>query len=410
MKKQSFLSALKITHYRNYLLGSFISEIGNQMQIVAVAWQVYQMTKNPASLGLIGVANFIPILLFSLIGGLMADRMDRRKLLLFSLSSQLGLGLVLFVLTITAAITPVLIYLILFLIAIAQSFSLPARQAVVPNLVPKSLLMNAVSLGSLQFQGAIVIGPAIAGFIIGGLGVSLIYLINIFSFLFFIAAIYTLRVPLQKYHADVEFGLTAIKEGVKFVLSTPILYTTMILDFLVTFFGTATILMPVFAQDVLHVGASGLGFLYAAPAVGGVLAGILLVILHHKIQHQGKVIIACVIIYGLATIGFGLSQNFFLSIGFLILVGFGDMVATIIRNTIRQVITPDHLRGRMASLLRIFFQGGPQLGDIEAGFLAKAIGAPITAVVGGVGVLLITSLLFFKGRALREYHGKDLVV
>ncbi|MBI2017549.1 MFS transporter [Candidatus Daviesbacteria bacterium] len=402
---------LKVTHFRNYLFGAFLSEIGNQMQTVAVAWQVYEMTRNPASLGLIGLANFLPIILFSLVGGLVADKVDRKKLLIISQAAQLILALILFTMTITHFINPLMIYGILVLVATAQSFSIPARQSVLPHLVPKEYFMNAVSLNVLQFQGATMIGPAIAGFLIGGMGVAAVYLLNSLSFLFFIGAVLSLNVALQKHDPlKVKFSMGSIMEGIRFVLKTPILYTTMILDFAATFFGTATILMPVFAQDVLHVGPQGLGLLYSGPAIGGVLAGLLVSALHHKIKHQGKTIIAALVLYGLATIGFGLSKIFALSIFFLILLGFGDMTSTIIRNTIRQMITPDHLRGRMASVMRIFFQGGPQLGDMEAGFLAKAIGGPASVVVGGVGVLLVLSILTFKGKALRQYHGKDLAV
>lgn len=402
---------LKVTHFRNYLLGAFLSEIGNQMQVVAIAWQVYEMTRNPASLGIIGIANFLPIILFSLIGGLVADKVDRKKLLILSQGAQLILAILLFGLTVTHVINPLMIYGILVLVATAQSFSIPARQSVLPHLVPKEYFMNAVSLNVLQYQTATMIGPAIAGFLIGGVGVSAVYFLNAASFLFFIGAVFTLNIPLQKHDSnDVEFNWGAIMEGIKFVTKTPILVTTMILDFFVTFFGTANILMPVFAQDVLHVGPKGLGLLYSAPAVGGVLAGLLISLLHHKIEHQGRAIIAALTVYGLATIGFGLSKFFPLSIFFLVLVGFGDMVSTIIRNTIRQVITPDHLRGRMSSIMRIFFQGGPQLGDMEAGFLAKAIGGPSAVVLGGFGVLIVLLLLTFKGKALRQYHGKDLAV
>ncbi len=409
--KLSPFLALKITDYRNYLLGSFLSEVGNQMQVVATSWQVYEITRNPVSLGLIGVANFLPILLFSLIGGLVADKVDRKKLLISSQIAQSVLATILFVLTFSNLITPWMIYVVLFLIAVAQSFSIPARQSALPHLVPKSLFINAVSLGSLHWQAAIMIGPAIAGFLIGWGGVASVYILNAFSFLFFIIAILSLKVSLQKHEReDIKFNLSAISDGIKFVLSTPILYSTMILDFLATFFGEATILMPVFAKDILHVGPSGLGFLYSAPAIGGVLAGLLIAALHHKLAHQGQAIIYSVILYGAFTIAFGFSRVLPLSLIFLVGVGFGDMVSTIIRNTIRQMVTPDHLRGRMASIMRMFVQGGPHLGEMEAGFLAKFIGGPATVVVGGVGVILITMLVALKIPTLRKYQGKELVV
>lgn len=410
LSKLSSFSTLKITHYRNYLAGAFLSEIGNQMQVVAVAWQVYEITRNPASLGLIGVANFLPILLFSLFGGLAADKLNRKKLLILSQSAQAILALMLFSLTLFNLINPLMIYLLLFLVSTAQSFSIPVRQSVLPHLVPKPLFMNAVSLNTLQFQAATMLGPAVAGFLIGGFGVSSVYIFNSISFLFFIGAILSLGIPLQKHHTnEVDFSIRSIWEGVRFVISTPILYMTMMLDFLVTFLGTATILMPVFAQDVLGVGPKGLGLLYSAPAIGGVLAGILLSSIH-KIKNQGRIIIASIILYGVAIVGFGLSKIFLISLVFLVLMGFGDMVSTIIRNTIRQMITPDYLRGRMSSVMRIFFQGGPQLGEIEAGFLAKAIGGPATVVIGGLGVVLITSLIAWKSPKLRNYQGKELTV
>lgn len=401
---------LKITHYRNYLVGAFISEIGNQMQIVAVSWQIYEMTRNPAALGLIGVANIVPILLFSLFGGLAADKADRKKLLILSQSAMVVIALIFLILTFFKLINPLMIYALLVLLATAQSFSLPARQAILPHLVPKNYFLNAVSLNTLQFQSATMIGPAIAGFLIGGFGVWAVYFFNTISFLFFIAAVFSLKIPLKLHGKEVELSLSSIGEGIKFVMSTPILYTTMILDFLATFFGTATILMPIFAQDILHVGPQGLGLLYAAPAIGAVLAGGLITLLHGKIVNQGRIIIGSVLLYGLAIIGFGISKIFALSIFFLLLMGFGDMASTVIRNTIRQMITPDHLRGRMVSIMRIFFQGGPQLGEIEAGFLAKAIGGPASVVVGGVGVVLITSIIAWKSRGLREYKGKELAV
>ncbi len=405
------MNALRLPVFRNFLFGTFISEIGNQMQIVAVAWQVYELTRNPVYLGFIGIASFAPTLIFSLVGGLAADKLDRRKLLIISQIALALCAFVLFYLTIFHLINPWVIYLVLALQFTASAFSLPARQAVLPHLVPKNYFMNAISLHSLQFQTAVMTGPAIAGFLIGGFGVQSVYLFNGISFLIFIISILMVKVPLNAVNVDVEFNAASVMAGIKFVITTPILYSTMILDFLATFFGTATILMPVFAKDILHVGPQGLGLLYSAPAIGAIVAGIIFSVLpHHQIKHQGKIIIYSVIFYGLATIGFGLSKTLYLSVFFLILVGFWDMISSVIRNTIRQLITPDHLRGRMISIMRIFFQGGPQLGEIEAGFLASVVGGPLSVVLGGVGAVVITSILGYFSPHLRRYQGKELVV
>lgn len=403
------MQALSVPTYRNYLLGAFISEIGNQMQLVGVSWQIYELTRNPAALGLIGVANLLPILLFSLPGGVVADKLDRRKLLIVAYFLQAVNVLILFGLTWFGGVNQWWIYLILVFLSITQSFTLPARQSILPTLVPRKFFMNAVSLQTLQMQTAILIGPAIAGFLIGGFGVAPIYLLNALSFLMYVVIIFVSKIPETDHGEKVELSLSSISEGVKFVISTPILYSTMILDFLATFFGEAEILMPVFAKDVLHVGPQGLGLLYSAPAIGGVFAGLLISSMR-KMENQGRTILVSVVLYGLATIGFGLSKFLPLSLAFLVLVGFGDMISTIIRNTVRQLVTPDHLRGRMASVMRMFFQGGPQLGEIEAGFLAKLIGGPATVVVGGLGVVAITSVIAWKNKGLRNFQTKDALI
>jgi len=400
------MKALSIPVFRNYIFGAFFSEAGNQMQTVAVAWQVYEITRNPAALALIGLSHILPILGLSLIGGVAADKIDRKKILIISQSTMAILAFSLFSLTSLNLINEWIIYGILLLSGIAQAFSMPARQAILPNLVPGKFFMNAISLHTLQFQTATMTGPAVAGLMIAGFGVASVYLFNSVSFLIFIASILSIKKSLNVEHSDVEFNLKSIKEGIHFVFKTPILYSTMILDFLATFFGTANILMPVFAKDILHVGPQGLGLLYSAPALGGVIAGIMLSSIP-KIKNQGKIILGSVILYGLATIGFGLSKVLPISLVFLVLVGFGDMTSTIIRNTIRQMVTPDRLRGRMVSIMRMFFQGGPQLGEIEAGLLAKAIGGGPTVIIGGVGVVLITTFIAFKNKNLRNYTPLD---
>lgn len=407
IKKVSPFTALKIKDFRYFWTGSFISQMGTQMELVAVAWQLYSLTHSPASLGFIGVANIIPILLFSLVGGVTADKQDRRNVMLVCQAILAVLSFILFAQTHFQMITPFVIYLILALESTATSFNMPARQAVIPNLVPRNIFVNAVSIMTLQRQSAIIIGPAIAGFVIAIFGVQAIYLFNSVSFLAFIIMLLLIKIPKVEKKKDIAFGLTSIKDGISFVKDSPILLSTMVLDFLATFLGTAQILMPVFAKDVLGVGVQGLGLLYSAPAIGGVAAG--LYFAHkHQIKNQGKVIIFSILFYGAAIIGFGLSKIFYLSLFFLVLMGMGDMISTIVRNTIRQLMTPDYLRGRMVSINWIFVQGGPQLGDAEAGFLASLIGAPLTTVIGGAGTILITLLVSKFIPSLKKYRGEEV--
>lgn len=183
----------------------------------------------------------------------------------------------------------------------------------------------------------------------------------------------------------------------------------MLLDFFATFFSSATVLLPIFAKDILAVGPKGLGILYAAPALGAVIAGLIVSSLGH-LKNQGKILLGAIIIYGMATIFFGISRSFFLSLIFLFLTGVGDVVSTIIRNTIRQLTTPDYLRGRMVSVNMIFFMGGPQLGEAEAGILAAAIGTPASVVVGGIGTIIATLMLAFFIPKLKNYQGNKVVV
>jgi MFS family permease len=398
--------ALKHRDFRLFWGGSFISQMGDQMQTVAVAWQLYAITHSAASLGLIGLSTFFPIIIFSLIGGVFADRVNRKKLLILCQGVLGILALILFLTTHFNIIQPWMIYIILGLAAIANSFNTPARQSVIVNLVPREIFVNAVSLNTLQRQSAIIIGPAIAGFIIAGWGVQSVYLFNVISFIGLIVAFLFMRIPEMKDRRQVELHWSSIKEGIQFVASKPILYSTMGLDFLASFFGTANILMPIFASDVLKVGAQGLGFLYSAPAIGGVIAGLYFAG-QHKIKNQGKIIIISVLIYGAAIVGFGFSKNFYLSILFLVIMGMGDMISTIIRNTLRQLLTPDYIRGRMVSINMIFVQGGPQAGDMEAGFLAHGIGAPMATVIGGVGTILVALLIAKFVPDLRKYKGDD---
>jgi MFS family permease len=397
------LVALEYKNFRLYWAGQFLTQVGTTMQQTAVAWQVYLLTHSAAALGLIGLFRVIPILLFSLGGGVVADAVDRRKLLLALQPVLLVTSAVLAVATASGNINLWLIYTMIAAAASAYSFVSPAQQALVPSLVPRERLTNALSLNTTTFQLATVLGPSLAGVVIAAWGVGTVYFVDVASFFGPIVALSFIRIP-PVLGAIQGVTFRAAVEGLQFVRHTPIIVYTMGLDFIATFFGSATALLPIFARDILHAGAQGYGVLYASPAIGAVAAGVLMSIFGTRIARKGLVILGAVGVYAGCTIGFGLSNVFALSVVALSGAGAADTVSMILRQTLRQSITPNELRGRMTSVNMIFFMGGPQLGEVEAGLVARAFGAPFSIVSGGLGALLGTCLIAYSARALRQYR------
>lgn len=401
-------SALKFHDFRIFWLGLLISRIGSEMQVVAVNWHVYLETNSALSLGLIGLSRFIPIILFSLLAGIVCDIYNRRRIMGIAQIVMMIISIIFALTTILGVINPTLIYILIAIQSAASIFDTPARQAITPSLVPKKYFMNAVGLNTIMWQSAIIIGPAIAGFIIAFFGVTAVYLFNTISFFAVFFALYFMKEN-KKLNKPANFDLNSLKEGLQFVRKTPIIYSTMLLDFFATFFSSGTVLLPIFAKEILTVGPVGMGLLYASSSMGAVFAGLFVSSLGH-LKNQGKILIVSVCIYGLATILFGISRYFYLSLIFLFITGVGDVISTIIRNTIRQLSTPDYLRGRMTSINMIFFMGGPQLGEAEAGIAAAMFGAPASVVLGGVGTIITTILLAYFIPVLRKYKGDEVIV
>lgn len=400
--KKPFAS-LKFPDFKLYYSGTLFSEIGSQMQVVAINWQVYELTHSAVSLGIIGFSAFLAIILFALPAGLLADKADRKKILIFSQLFPCFLSILLTVATITQTITPLMIYILVFLNFAARTFQGPARQSIIPQLVPKPFYVNAFSLQTMARQISLVVGPAIAGFMIEFLGVGSIYLFNSLSFVVYIFTLLPLKIKPHQLISGVTYSFKSIWEGIKFVTTNEILFYTMFLDFLANFFSAATTLLPIFAKDIFAIGPKGLGLLYAAPAIGSTIAG-LIIASFSNIKNQGKVILGSVMIYGAATAAFGISNSFYIAIFFLTLMGVGDMISTVLRNTLRQLITPDHLRGRMIAVNTIFVQGGPMIGETESGFVAAIFGAPFAVFSGGVITVLVTILIYLKVPKLRNYQ------
>lgn len=372
------------------------------MQSIAINWQIYLLTNSALFLGLVGISRLVPILIFSMFGGIVADTHDRRKIMFVTQTTMMLSATALGLLTFLHVENPVFILLLTGVTAAASAFDAPARQSLTPNIVPREHLMNAMSLNNMMVQVASIAGPALGGFVIAGLGVSAVYWFNAASFLAVILALAAMRLEglPQRNRANVNFA--SLIEGLRFVRHNSMVLSTMLLDFFATFFASANALMPVFAKDILHVGAEGLGILYSAESIGALIAGTGVSILG-EMRRKGRTLLLAVGVYGLATALYGFSGNFFLSILFLMLVGAGDAVSTILRATIRQVITPDELRGRMTAANMIFFMGGPQLGNFEAGLLAATIGAPLSVVVGGVATVMFVALVAWQYPQLRRY-------
>jgi len=407
--------ALQHRDYRRLIVSQLLSLTGSQMQVVAINWHVYLLTKSPLALGFVGLTRVVPIVVFSLWGGVVADRFDRRRVMLLTQIGMTCVALALGFVTFTGRETLWLLYVLNALGASAVAFDGPSRQALIPRLVPPEDLPGALSLNLSVFQAALIGGPALAGVLIAHhpgtsptSGLSLIYFFNAVSFIAVIFALVTMHTSgaPEPSNGKVEMR-SALVEGLRFVFTTPLMVWTMGLDFLATFFSGATSLLPIFADQVLRVGAKGYGILAAAPAVGA-LAGALYLSVRPLPARQGRIFLWSVAAYGAATIVFGLSRSFGLTLVALAGVGLADAISTVIRQTLRQFITPDRLRGRMTSINMIFFMGGPQLGELEAGLVASlfastVVGVTVSVVSGGVLTVVITAAIAAAAPMLRAY-------
>ena len=398
--------ALKHRRFFYLWLGLLISVAGTQMQIWAIFWHIRELTDKPIALGGVGLARILPVIIFSLIGGAVADSLKRTKILFITQSAAALLAITLGLLTQFGHITIWHIYALTALNAVAIAFDGPARQALVPNLVPAKDLPNAFSMTSIAFQTGAIIGPALSGFAIAFAGQQAVYYFNGISFLAVIVALILIGDVPQETKPGKVVSWTAIREGIYFIFSKQIIISTMLLDFVATFFASANTLMPIVARDILNVGVVEYGWLSAAQSVGAVLAA-LVVSQIPEIRKQGPVFLGCVIVFGAATVLFGMSNSVILAWCALVVTGAADAVSTIIRNTIRQLQTPDHIRGRMTSINQIFFQGGPQLGEVEAGAVAQLFGAPAAIISGGIACVLGMSLIVRKWPALLTYNGDE---
>jgi MFS family permease len=404
--------ALKSRPFLMYWIGHLISIAGSQMQLWALYWHLRTLSDQPMVISGIGLARFLPVILLSLVAGVAADRFDRRKM---AILTQLGLGVVALSLGLTTAWGVVSLWMIFGLVtvqAVAVAFDGPARQALIPSLVPRENLANAYSLTSIGAKVGGILGPAICGVVIAFWGLQWAYWINAISYLAVIVALIAMgdiRTVIEKKAFELRGTFNDIQAGIEFIKNSPVILSVMILDFFGTFFSSANTLLPFVAQDILHVGPIQYGWLSASQAIGTVIIGIYLS-QKSRLMRQGMLISISVAMFGLATILFGVSASFWLTMLALILIGAFDGLSTIIRNTVRQLQTPDAMRGRMMSITQIFFKGGPQLGEVESGLVAQALGVPFAIISGGVGCVLAAGIVLRKFPQLWKYNGDEAVL
>ncbi|MBU4346603.1 MAG: MFS transporter [Candidatus Omnitrophica bacterium] len=384
--------ALKIKNFRLYWLGMFISLIGTWIQAVAQSWLVFQLTNSAILLGVVGFLSYIPVFLLSLFAGVVADRMNKRTILIFTQVAFMLLALTLGILTQTKLITPLGIMLIAVLNGIVMSFDAPTRQAVVVELVGKEHLLNAIVLNSAAFSSSRIIGPALAGIFIAGIGMSGCFYINAVSFLAVIVALSLIKIDNGARKKNKTVLLKDLMQGLRFIKDNRTIVILVTMVGITSLFGISyVILMPIFANVILKVGAKGLGTLMSAVGIGALLAALILARLGN-FRHKGRYLILSSLIFSLSLTLFSLSRAYLFSLITLGVVGWASVTAISLINTILQTLVPDEFRGRVMSVFMFTFAGLMPFGNLIAGGLAELFGVSWAVFTGGI----ICSIFFLS--------------
>jgi MFS family permease len=413
-KEPSGTAAWQSRDFRFYQSARLLGVLGSEAQSVGVAWQVYQITHSALALGYTGLALFLPGLVFVLPAGHIADRYDRRGVILTCYSVQALATIVLLWLSLhmTANIWPV--YLTLFVIGTGRCFSGPAASALVPTLVPKEHFVNAVTWGATIFQIANASGPMFGGLLFtlalgklfGGhlaalTGAPLVYCFTLLCLIAFLVLVGSLSPRPTALETRKGFTLETVFAGLRYVRQTRLLLGSISLDLFAVLFGGATALMPIFAHDVLHSGPQGLGLLRAMPSLGALTVSLLL--LRFPLQRRaGRLMLICVAIFGAATVLFGLSRNLWLSCAALVIIGASDMVSVVVRSSVLQLATPPEMRGRVSAVNWLFLGASNEFGEYESGLTAHWWGAVRAVVIGGIASMAVTGLWSVFFPALRQ--------
>jgi len=397
----SGLAAFRHVDFSLYEVERFLIVAALEMQSVAVGWQVYEITRRPLDLGLVGLAQFLPNIFLFLLAGHTADRLDRKKILLVC---NAGFALCSALLIVIARSEPNDvrgIYAVLVLLGIVRAFNAPAGRSLLPQLVPIDVFPNAVAWNATIFQGSNILGPAMGGFLYALFGGPAgVYAVSAVGCVLAILAL--LRIHLQPApRPDEPVSMKTLLAGLDYIWTHKVILGTISLDLFAVLLGGAVALLPVFAREVLRTGPWGLGLLRASPGAGAAIMAILLA--YRPLQRRvGKVMLLCVAAFGLFTIVFGISRSLALSIASLVLVGAADMVSVVIRGTLVQIATPDSVRGRVNAVEMIFIGASNELGEFESGLTAQWLGLVPAVVLGGLGTLAIVGLWAWLFPELRK--------
>ncbi len=399
-------ASLQIKDFRFFIFARLCITLAIQMQGTVVGWQVYELTKDPLSLGLIGLAEAIPAISVSLYAGHVADIVERKKIIMLTILMLFLCSALLLFFTLEPgqfvfAYGVIPIYLVIFISGIARGFLSPATFSFMPQLIPRHLYSNAVSLNSTFWEAASIAGPMMAGFIYKLLGISFAYGLDFL--LVFASLVFYFLIPHRKLPAiSEEVSIKEkIKAGLQFVFSNQVILGAITLDLFAVLFGGAIALLPIFAGEILQAGEIGFGLLRAAPSIGAVLIAVF--ITHFPIRKNiGKILLWCVAGFGLCMIGFGLSTNFWLSIGLLTMSGMFDCISVIVRGTLIHTLTPENMKGRVSAVNSIFVGSSNEIGAFESGLVAKLMGVVQSVVFGGCMTLAVVGVTAWKAEKLRR--------
>lgn len=389
----------QIPYYRNYWVSRMLSSIAFQMLSVAIGWQMYELTHDAFSLGLVGLAQFLPMVLLTLVVGHFADRYDRRYIIFLCQIVEAGIALLLLLGSLTASLGQNHILIMAAILGACRAFEGPSSSALLPQLVPKEFLQQAISWNTSVGQLSQILGPSLGGLLYWA-GPALVY--TAASLALLTAGILTFFIrstPIVRKSEPVS--LRSLFSGIMFVYSKPIILGTISLDLFAVLLGGATALLPIFAQDILQTGPWGLGLMRTSPAIGALLMSIVLVYYPLK-KAVGYILFAALAVFGLATMLFAVSTNLFISLVALFLIGASDVISVIIRSSLVQLQTPDEMRGRVNAVNSLFIGTSNQLGEFESGTLAGFIGAVPAAFIGGIGTIAIAGLWMFLFPSLRK--------